>query len=78
MFYVWFCDFVDNDDFKFIFISFEVNFVSYYLVVDLKYYYKYGVNFFKMGIEKIVEYYFCLDDEVLNDVMFDGMWVVFI
>lgn len=74
LFYVRFRDLVDNDDFKKIFTDPEANLSTYYSAADPKYYHKYGVNFLKMGVEKIVEHYFRSDDEAPADATLDGMW----
>ena len=63
LFYVRFRDLVDTQEFKAIFTDPEANLSSFYSAADPKYYHKYGVNFLKMGTEKIVEHYFRSDDE---------------
>ena len=73
LFYIWFRDLVDTDEFKAIFTDPEANLASYYSAAEPKYYHRYGVNFLKMGTEKIVEHYFRSDDEAPVVPDFDHM-----
>ena len=74
LFYVRFRDLVATEQFKAIFTDPNANLSSFYSAADPKYYHKYGVNFLKMGTEKIVEHYFRSDDEAPADAVLDGMW----
>jgi len=72
LFYVRFRDLVANDDFKKIFTDPQANLATYYSAADPKYYHKYGVNFLKMGVEKIVEHYFRVPDDPQLAAAIDG------
>jgi len=74
IFYVRFRDLVEGEDFKAIFTDPEANLSTYYSAADPKYFHKYGVNFLKLGVNKIVENYFRADDEAPDDATLDGMW----
>jgi len=74
LFYVRFRDLVDTDDFKNLFTDPEANLSAHYSAADPKYFHKYGVNFTKLGVQRIVEHYFRADDELIGDCVIDGMY----
>lgn len=74
LFYVRFRDLVDSDDFREMFTDPDANLSAYHSAADPKYFHKYGVNYCKLGVERIVEHYFRADDEAPGDCVIDGMY----
>lgn len=74
LFYCRFRDLVDGDEFKALFTDPDANLSSFYEAASPKYYHKYGVNFLKRAVSRIVENYFRADDEAPDDATLDGLW----
>lgn len=73
LFYVRFRDLVDTDDFRELFTTPEATLTAYHSAADPKYFHKHGVNFTKLGLNRIVEHYFRADDELVTIAEIDGM-----
>lgn len=74
LFYVRFRDLVDGDDFRNMFTDPDAVLSAYQSAADPKYFHRYGVNFCKLGVERIVEHYFRADDEAIDVAEIDGMY----
>lgn len=73
LFYVRLRDLQGSADFEEMMLNLNKDMSSYYSAAAPKYFHKYGINWTKLALDKIVEHYFRADDEIGTDYSIDGM-----
>lgn len=72
-FYVRLRDLQGSADFEAMMLDLNKDMSSYRSAASLKYFHKYGINWTKLALDKIVEHYFRADDEIGSTFEIDGL-----
>ena len=72
-FYVRLRDLQGSADFEAMMLDLNKDMSSYRSPASVKYFHKYGINWTKLALDKIVEHYFRADDEIGSTFEIDGL-----
>lgn len=72
-FYVRLRDLQGSADFEAMMLDLNKDMSSYRSAASVKYFHKYGINWTKLALDKIVEHYFRADDEIGSTFEIDGL-----